>query len=188
MAAIFRDGIYTELEEETLLFDRSFDFVVAPEITLIMKQESFQGSLDYLADVRANAVEILVSVTAEVPIHNFEELSAAVSRQLGMISKLASVAERFRTDPAYAASMNLENIIAFAGAHPEHEIDLEGPEDDKKLRFYPDPQRRWKILKLLDDDYLFSQLTSQIRRRTQRVRSSASRRCPKAKVRHLDHF
>ena len=138
-------GIYTELEEETLLFDRSFDFVVAPEITLIMKQESFQGSLDYLADVRANAVEILVSVTAEVPIHNFEELSAAVSRQLGMISKLASVAERFRTDPAYAASMNLENIIAFAGAHPGREIDLEGPEDDKKLRFYPDPQRRWKI-------------------------------------------
>jgi len=160
VAAIFRDGVYSELEEETLLFDKSFDFVVASDITLIMRLDAFQGSLDYLAEVRARAAEILRTVTVQVPIANFDEFSAAVCRQLGMISKLASVAARFTSDPAYAASMTLEKITQFASAHPEHLIDLEGPTNDQKLVFYPDPQRRWKILKLLDDDYLFSELTS----------------------------
>jgi len=38
-------------------------------------------------------------------------------------------------------------------------IDLQGPSGKEHLVFYNDPARRWRILKLLDDDYVRSELT-----------------------------
>lgn len=42
----------------------------------------------------------------------------------------------------------------------ECQVELLGEGVDAKLVFRPDPQHRFKILKLLDDDYLRSELTA----------------------------
>ena len=72
-------------------------------------------------------------------------------------------AKRTRTSSKYphAASAvgTLATLVAFLKERPELQIDLEGPAGKEELVFYPDLARRWRILKLLDDDYLHSQLT-----------------------------
>jgi hypothetical protein len=39
-------------------------------------------------------------------------------------------------------------------------MDTEVVNGSEQLVFHPDPQNRWRILKLLDDDYLHSSLTT----------------------------
>jgi hypothetical protein len=54
----------------------------------------------------------------------------------------------------------MHKLVTFIRQTPSVQIDLEGPKGKEQLVFYPDPQRRWSILKLLDDDYLHSRLTA----------------------------
>ena len=46
------------------------------------------------------------------------------------------------------------------GGIPEYQVDITGDGDAARLVFRNDAQHRFKILKLLDDDYLHSELTS----------------------------
>ncbi len=74
-----------------------------------------------------------------------------------MVSKLRSVASKL-ANPTYRAAMSTERLIEFAAEH-NLEIDVEEIDGENRLVFHADPARRWRILKLLDDDYLHSQLT-----------------------------
>jgi hypothetical protein len=76
-----------------------------------------------------------------------------------MVSKVRSISEKLAGNATYAAAMTMPNLVRFVHAHPELGIDLEGPPGAEQLIFHNDPQRRWRILKLLDDDFLHSQIT-----------------------------
>ena len=54
----------------------------------------------------------------------------------------------------------MPKLLAFIRDHPECQVELDGDGDDAQLVYRNDPQHRFKILKLLDDDYLTSELTS----------------------------
>jgi hypothetical protein len=54
--------------------------------------------------------------------------------------------------------MTAERIIDFAEERGIP-IDTEEVEGERELVFRRDPQRRWRILKVLDDDYRHSSLT-----------------------------
>lgn len=60
--------------------------------------------------------------------------------------------------PAYAAAMTTDRLIAFAEERGIP-IDTEEVSGVRQFVFIADPQHRWRILKLLDDDYLHSSLT-----------------------------
>ena len=70
-----------------------------------------------------------------------------------MIAKTLSVGRK-----PYLKNVSMERIkrvIAEYGLA----LRTEGEEGQEKLVFENDPQRRWLILKLLDDDYLYSEMT-----------------------------
>jgi hypothetical protein len=54
----------------------------------------------------------------------------------------------------------MPRLLDFVRRHPEYQVDVSGAGDDARLVYRNDAQHRFKILKLLDDDYLHSQLTS----------------------------
>lgn len=70
----------------------------------------------------------------------------------------ASRLSELANTPAYADAMTTEKLIAFAEERGIA-IDTEESAGVRRLVFLPDPQHRWRILKLLDDDYLRSSLT-----------------------------
>jgi hypothetical protein len=158
LPAIFSRGVYTELEEEALLFGRDFDAIFTSSIALVFQQKALQRALGILAEVSKQSKTILKAATVGLRIKNYAEFESVVTAQLNMVPRLMSIRERFE-DPIYAAAMTMSNIVAFAKNNPELQIDYEGRPGKEELVFFPDPQRCWKILQLLDDDFLVSDLT-----------------------------
>jgi hypothetical protein len=76
-----------------------------------------------------------------------------------MIAKLRGIQTEMNASPAYANAMTMGKLVPFIKSNPQLQIDLEGPAGQEELVFHADVQRRWRILKLLDDDYLYSKLT-----------------------------
>lgn len=76
-----------------------------------------------------------------------------------MMRKLSSIADKIQRNPAYLKAMAMDKIAGFLKEQPHIEIDLEGSGEALRFVFHSDPQRRWRILHLLDDDYLRSPLT-----------------------------
>ncbi|HEV3310198.1 MAG TPA: Kiwa anti-phage protein KwaB-like domain-containing protein, partial [Chloroflexota bacterium] len=161
LAAIFSDGVYSALEEEALLFTRDFDAVFDAKIILVIEQKPLQRALGILAAVQKQSKAILKAVTKSLAIQNYADFEAAVSSQLNMVPRLASIRERFKSDATYAAAMTMDNIVAFVRSNPQVDISIVSASGKPQIVFEPQPQKRWKILQLLDDDYLVSELTKQ---------------------------
>ena len=70
-----------------------------------------------------------------------------------MLSKLASIAQK-----PYLQNLNIENVKQII-AEFELDIDTADVNGTESLVFDSHPQRRWEILKLLDDDFLSSTMT-----------------------------
>lgn len=159
IAAIWRGQAFETLVDDPLLFDTTFDAVVQGNDVYILNQTSFERSLGFLEAAREAAETTVRSAISALKIANADEFLKAVTSDVNMISKTRSIAERL-TDPGYGQRMTIDNLIAVAERHPQIELDWETDEDgENALVFHSDPQRRWRILKLLDDDFVQSVVT-----------------------------
>ncbi len=104
-------------------------------------------------DISHQATETLKLVTTQIPIKNQEAFEKACTTQLSMMEKLSRIAKN-----PYLKSLTLADIQRTIR---EFKLDIEvvGKNQEAQLVFDPHPQKRWLILKLLDDDYLDSTLT-----------------------------
>jgi hypothetical protein len=162
IAAIMRGQVFESLEDDPLLFDLTFDAVVVGIEVYILNQSSFERSLGFLEAARAAAESIVTAAIAGLEIANVSEFLEAVTTDVNMIAKTRSIARRL-DDPDYAARMTVANLVAISDQHPELHLDWEEDEHGaKRLVFLPDPQHRWRILKVLDDDYVQSLVTELI--------------------------
>lgn len=158
VALVPSGGAYSELDSDPLVFDETFDAVVAGGYALVEKQPSFEKALRFVEQASAAARETLDQLLANVAIANAEDFAGTAATDVNMIAKLRSISSKVAANPAYAQGMTTERLIEFAR---ERGIAVDTAEVDGEERFvfYNDPQRRFQILKLLDDDYLHSALT-----------------------------
>lgn len=159
VAALWTGELYDELAEDPLIFDDTFDALVVGPQVVVFRQRNFERGLDFLAAAQSEAEAVLRSATANLPVANLDELVEAARSDVNMLAKLRSIAERMERDPSYSEHLTMTNVLTFAEEHPEIELDVEGGPGEEALVFHREPRRRWRILKLLDDDYLHSQLT-----------------------------
>lgn len=159
-ALVWRDGRYDRLDEaDVLLLDDRFDAVVVDEVALLLSKATFERVFDFVAELQRNATETFDTVTAGLRIDGADELREACLRDAGMLAKLASVRRHLDGDPGYRAAMQMDKLVAYVRAHPETGVELS---PTGELCFSPDRRKRYKILKLLDDDYLRSVLTDRL--------------------------
>jgi Kiwa protein KwaB-like len=151
-------NVYDELAADPLMFDETFDAVVADGYALMVNQATFERSLAFVEQARAAATATLDQLLATVQVTNAADFLTAAGTDLNMVSKLRSIAEKMATSRAYSAAMTTAKLIEFAEKQGIP-IDTEEVEGVRQFVFHPDPQHRWRILKLMDDDYLHSSLT-----------------------------
>ena len=75
-----------------------------------------------------------------------------------MMRKLASIRRKLE-QPGYRQAFTQERVVAFIRANPHVQIELSGDGPDAAIVHQNDPQHRWALLKLVDDDFLHSSLT-----------------------------
>lgn len=153
-----QDGSYQELREEPLLLPNDFDAYLSSEIVVVSNQGNVDAIFGLLDAVRNLASETLRTITEHLRFANYEAFERAVVSDLNMLAKLRSI-QALAKDPKYRARMTMEQIIEFARQHPHLEIDFEGPEGGEQLLFHSDARRRWRLLRLLDDQFVRSLIT-----------------------------
>lgn len=145
---------------DILLFSREIAAVIVDDIAFFKDRAGFQRIFGFLEEMRQQATATFASVTKNLRIEGLDEMAIAVTRSPQMLGKMASIQRKLNDYPQYVAALTMRQLVDFVGKHPECSVDIVGEGDDARLVFVNDVQHRFKILKLLDDDYLQSQLTT----------------------------
>jgi hypothetical protein len=145
---------------QMLLFSRDVAVVVVGDTAFFQDRAGFQRLFGYLEELRERAAVTFQTITTDLRIAGIDQMAAAVTGSPTMLGKMASIQRKLDKYPQYRAALTMPKLLEFVGAHPECEVEISGVGDAAQLVYRNDPQHRFKILKLLDDDYLRSDLTS----------------------------
>lgn len=147
-AMFLRGGTLTKVRERIFLFDNAVDCFVFDGYLYVLRKVDFRRIFDQLELVRAHARQAARSLHAKVPIANFDAFADACAGQIGMADKLIAVMDRDYFD-RLSYDM-LEPVIK----EFKLEIPVEERDGATHLVFRSEPAHRWRILRLIDDDYL----------------------------------
>ena len=159
VAAIFRGAAFDVLRDEVLLFNEDVDAIAVGGWIFFANRNNFDRSFEFLSLVQEKAAQTFDTVTEHLAIDGLAELRAAATKDVNMMAKLASIQRKIDKHPEYMKTLQMVQLLAFIDSNPYVDVDVVGEGADRRLLFITTPQRRWKILKLLDDDYLKSNLT-----------------------------
>jgi Domain of unknown function (DUF4868) len=154
-----RGTIDTPPQGNLLLFTRTIAAVIVGDVVLFSDRPVFQRLFGYLEEMQQRATETFLAVTAGLQIEGIEAMGDVVTRSPAMLGKMASIQRRLDTYPQYKAAYTMPKLVDFVNRHPQCQVEISGSGEDARLVFNNDAQHRFKILKLLDDDYLRSELT-----------------------------
>lgn len=154
-AALLSRGYYDKVESKVFLFDRQIDCFSWGGFLFIRNVAAFQRIFDYFEELRTKAGETVTTILAQIPISNAEAFRAACTGQMQMMSKLAQIARK--------PYLNRVTIREIRRTIDDFRLDVRIVEEDgqEKILFEASPNKRWLILKLLDDDFLGSIMTNQ---------------------------
>ena len=146
----FSNGAYDKVSDKTLLLDTKVDLVIHDHMIYILNGAAFE-KLFYEIDAE-DARSRLSQITRHIPISNSDDFIDACSRQFQMRRKIRMIAEK-----DYLRLITMDDIKDTI-EHSDIDIKI----DSGGLVFDNNVERRWLILKLLDDDFLESRLTKRM--------------------------
>jgi Kiwa protein KwaB-like len=154
-AALFSRGHYDKVDTKIFLFDRQIDCFSWDGYLFIHNVAAFQRIFKYFEQLRAKANETVNTILAQIPLSNADEFRAACTGQIQMMSKLAQIARK-----PYLTRVTMRDIRRTID---EFRLDVQivAENGQERLLFEANPNKRWLILKLLDDAFLGSIMTNQ---------------------------
>jgi Domain of unknown function (DUF4868) len=157
---LVKKGVIDVPKGDLLLLNQSVTAIITGGLIFFANRLAFQKLFNLLKELQERAEATFREVADGLRIDGFDQMVIAVTTQSQMVGKMASIQSKIDKYPKYKDALTMPKLLAFVRSHPECQVELSGAGDDAKLIFQPDPQHRFKILKLLDDDYLRSELTT----------------------------
>ena len=145
---------------QIVLFSKQVAAIVVAGTAFFTNRASFQRLFGYLDELKQQAAKTFRSITGQLAIDGIDQMAAAVTGNPAMLGKMASIQRKLDQFPQYRDALTMPRLLAFVRQHPQYQVELSGDGDDARLVYRNDAQHRFKVLKLLDDDYLRSELTS----------------------------
>lgn len=133
-------------------FDGQVDAVLFGDHLVVVNPAPFKDLFSDAAAIQAQFDQDVKTLNAQLPIANLKAFEDVCSKNPRMMTKLSRAMKRPYFPKLTLA--DLEDLIQRKGLDPGL-VDPKG-----NLVFDGDIQRRWTILKMLDDDYLESKMTS----------------------------
>lgn len=149
--ALFSNNAYDTVRDPLFLFDSNIDCIAADGVLLSLNKHNMQMMFAFFEQMTACAMQCLDTIRIKVPIAKFDIFSAKCKDQLNKLTKLANIANKPYLQKVTMADLK-RTIKKF-----KLPIKTVMEDDVEKIDF--DPKQPWVILKLLDDDYLGSQMT-----------------------------
>jgi hypothetical protein len=145
---------------DIMLLTKDVAATVIDRYVFFRDRAAFERLFGFLAELQARATATFQSVTANLRIFGLEAMATAVISSPAMLGKMASIQRKLDQYPLYREALTMDNLSTFVEQHPECGVEMAGQGAAAELVFRNDPQHRFKILKLLDDDFLRSELTN----------------------------
>ena len=152
--AIFENGTFDRIEEPLFLFDHGIDCICRDGVMYIFNKHNFQKIFRFFELVLKAAEETLRTIKALVPIANFDDFKLACEGHLQMQAKLKNIACK-----PYLKDVKMSDIKRTLKDFPDLGVKIVKKNGKEMLQF--DPEDKWAVLRLLDDDYLGSVLTGE---------------------------
>ncbi len=153
-ALVSRDGSFHRVEEQIFLFDENIDCFVFQDYLFVLRKNEYRRIFDQLEQVRQEARRAAERLHARIPIANFDEFADACAAQPGMADKLIAIQGR-----DYFEGLTYE-ILQPVIDEFQLDIPVEKRGGVSHLVFRSEAAHRWRILRLVDDDYLKSSMTN----------------------------
>lgn len=150
-AMVFRHGIYDQVIEPAFLFDHHIDCVSSGGMMFIFKKENFYEIFRFFETIRRVAEETLDTIKVTVPIQNFDDFARDCEAHLAKLEKLRNIAAK-----PYWGKVTIENIKKVI---EKNNLSVQIVQTGAGEKLVYDPANKWVLLKLLDDDYLWSLMT-----------------------------
>jgi len=153
-AAYLKNGSYDRITQPLFLFDEEIDCLSRSGIMFIINKKNFQNIFRLSEKaIRKAAKETLEAIKITVPILNFEEFAHVCEGHLWKQRKLKNIAAK-----PYLSRITMDHIKKVI---EKNNLPLQIMEVEGKETLIYDRKDKWVLLKLLDDDYLWSLLTEQ---------------------------
>jgi hypothetical protein len=157
---LVRRGTLDVPDGELIILTEDMTAVLLGSYVFFQNRPLFQDLTGLLEELRQHAAATFELVTVDLRIEGREQMAAAVTAAPNMLGKMASIQGKLDRYPLYKEALTMPRLLKFVGEHPECGVEVIGDGVDARLVFRNDVQHRFKILKLLDDDYLTSELTT----------------------------
>ena len=161
--AVWNGERFASLDAEPLVIDRSLRlFVFTDETTrivLMKSNSSYESLFGALPDLKEQAATTYAATLGKLDIVGGEALQAACESDINMMRKLLSIQHKM-DQPGYPEALDMPSVLTFLERNQHIDVPIDRSGDAPALVFSPQPQHRWALLKLLDDDFLRSDLTN----------------------------
>lgn len=153
-ALVSRHGTFSVVEEAIFVFDDQIDCFVFGDYVYVIRKRDFRRIFDQLTAVLKRAKKAARDLHAKVPIANFDEFEQACASDSRLADKVLAVRQRDYFDQL--SYQMLQPVITEFGLNiPTTQVN-----GQTQLVFRTEPDQRFRILKLVDDDYLRSSMTN----------------------------
>lgn len=158
LAAIWRgENEYDVVMEPVLLFDKHIDCFSRGKHMFIFKKEHFHHIFRFLEEVKKAAQETLDTIEAsDLRIQNFEQFAQDCQKHPSKLLKLRNISKK-----PYLKTLTLDMIKKVLNRRELGNIGVEIVTVNNIQMLLYDAKKPWALLKLLDDDYLWSIMTDQ---------------------------
>lgn len=140
-----------KVSDDAIALDRSFDFMMVDDNLIVLKLNTLERFFGFEDVVRNQAQNTIGLVEANQLLEDIEQLN-----DLALSMTNARKLMKIRTSPVLNVPVN--NVINFIRNHPELTGKIDFNEDETRIRLSTGVSKKL-FLKLLNDDYLFSELT-----------------------------
>jgi len=137
--------------------ETTIDCFVFDGLLFVLRKNDYRRIFDQLEAVRQRARLAAAALHAKVPIANFDAFAEACSTQAAMADKLIAIQGRDYFD-RLSYDMLKPVIDEF-----KLKIPIEPRDGTPHLVFLTEPEQRWRILRLVDDDFLKSSIVRSTR-------------------------
>jgi hypothetical protein len=150
---------FASLDAQPLVIDRNLRLFAVDGFVVMKSNSAYEALFGPLPDLQAQAAATYSATLGTLRILGGDELRAACESDLNMMRKLLSIKQKME-QPGYPQALDMTSVLSFLARNPHIDVPVDRSGDAPALVFQPQAQRRWALLKLLDDDFLRSDLTN----------------------------
>lgn len=154
VALIWRDGVLDVMEEEGVLLDEAVDAIYWSGHLYLIRPSAIETLFHFYEELQEAAEEIVDNLSKAIPIMGLDELKEAAGTHYQMLRKIHHISQQ-----PYLAEITMDDVDRVVKKW-DLPIVIEGKGKQRKIVY--DKSDKWAILRLLDDDYLRSELTARI--------------------------